>query len=223
MDHRAALPSGREPESLRVFILEDHELVRLGLQDLLESAGFVVIGMSGSAREATSRIPVLRPDLAVLDAWVPDGTGIEVCRDVRSVNPSLNCLMMTIFDDGHAARSVVLAGACGYVLKELDRGALLGAMQRAAHGQSLFSASVRATIIQSLIQPGAPDPRAALLTTRERQVLELIGADMTNRQIGERLSLSGETMRKLISSLLIKLGSKRRAERSVPLVPAPEP
>ncbi len=200
---------------IRVFILDDHELVRRGLQDLLESEGFTVVGMSGSAAEAARRIPALRPDVAILDARLPDGTGIEVCRDVHSVDETINCLILTSYDDEQALRGAVLAGASGYVLKEIGGSDLIGALRRAARGESLFDADLKARIVQGLTEPEHVDPRLASLTRQERRVLELVGEGLTNRQIGERMLLAEKTVKNYVSSLLAKLGFERRTQAAV--------
>jgi DNA-binding NarL/FixJ family response regulator len=202
-------------DGIRVFILDDHELVRRGLEDLLESEGFVVVGMSGSAAEAARRIPALRPDVAILDARLPDGTGIEVCRDVHSVDETINCLILTSYDDEQALRGAVLAGAAGYVLKEIGGSDLIGALRRAAKGESLFDAELKARIVQGLAEPERVDPRLAVLTNQERRVLELIGEGLTNRQIGERMVLAEKTVKNYVSSLLAKLGFERRTQAAV--------
>jgi len=200
---------------LRVFILDDHELVRRGLQDLLEGEGFVVVGETGSAVEATRRIPALHPDVAVLDARLPDGTGIEVCRDVRSVDPSLRCLILTSYDDDQALRGAVLAGAAGYVLKEIQGTDLVTALRRAANGESLFDADLEARVIAGLSEPVALDPRTAALSPQERRVLSLIGQGLTNRQIGQEMFLAEKTIKNYVSSLLGKLGFERRTQAAV--------
>jgi DNA-binding NarL/FixJ family response regulator len=189
--------------------------VRRGLQDLLESEGFVVVGMSGSAGEAARRIPALRPDVAILDARLPDGTGIEVCRDVHSVDATINCLILTSYDDEQALRGAVLAGASGYVLKEIGGSDLIGALRRAAKGESLFDAELKARIVQGLAEPEHVDPRIAVLTRQERRVLEFIGEGLTNRQIGERMLLAEKTVKNYVSSLLAKLGFERRTQAAV--------
>lgn len=207
--------AGRRTGPLRVFILDDHELVRRGLQELLEGEGFVVVGESGSAVEATRRIPALHPDVAVLDARLPDGTGIEVCRDVRSVDPSLHCLILTSYDDDQALRGAVLAGASGYVLKEIRGTDLVNALRRAANGDTLFDADVEERIIQGLSKPESVDPRTAVLSPQERRVLLLIGRGLTNRQIGEEMFLAEKTIKNYVSSLLAKLGFERRTQAAV--------
>ncbi|MCA4134930.1 response regulator transcription factor [Arthrobacter sp. M4] len=208
--------------SIRVFILDDHELVRRGLQELLEPEGFEVVGSTGSAEEAARRIPALRPDVSILDARLPDGTGIEVCRDVRSVDPSLNCLILTSYDDEQALRGAVLAGAAGYVLKELGGTDLLGAIRAAARGESLFDDKVKARIVHGLVEPQEVDPRISSLTPQERRVLELVGEGLTNRQIGERMALAEKTVKNYVSSLLAKLGFERRTQAAV-FITQPEP
>ena len=217
MDASSASEQGTDSsnDAIRVFILDDHELVRRGLQDLLESEGFVVVGMSGSAAEAARRIPALHPDVAILDARLPDGTGIEVCRDVHSVDETINCLILTSYDDEQALRGAVLAGASGYVLKEIGGSDLIGALRRAARGESLFDADLKARIVQGLAAPEHVDPRIASLTRQERRVLELVGEGLTNRQIGERMLLAEKTVKNYVSSLLAKLGFERRTQAAV--------
>ncbi|MDR6636880.1 response regulator transcription factor [Paenarthrobacter nitroguajacolicus] len=214
-------PTDVSAKPIRVFILDDHELVRRGLQELLETEGFEVVGMSGSAEEATRRIPALRPDVAVLDARLPDGTGIEVCRDVRSVDPALNCLILTSYDDEQALRGAVLAGAAGYILKEIGGTDLLGALRRAAKGESLFNEDVKARIVRGLTEPKKLDPRVASLTPQERRVLEFVGRGLTNRQIGEEMLLAEKTVKNYVSSLLAKLGFERRTQAAVFMANAP--
>jgi DNA-binding NarL/FixJ family response regulator len=219
MVNNAAVPDeskASRPEPLiRVFILDDHELVRRGLQELLEGEGFEVVGSSGSAEEAARRIPALRPDVSVLDARLPDGTGIEVCREVRSVDPGLNCLILTSYDDEQALRGAVLAGAAGYVLKEIGGTDLLGALRRAARGESLFDAGLKARIIEGLMEPKPLDRRVSSLTPQEVRVLQLVGEGMTNRQIGEALDLAEKTVKNYVSSMLAKLGFERRTQAAV--------
>ncbi|KHL03481.1 response regulator [Sinomonas humi] len=204
-------PSAR----LRVFILDDHELVRRGLQELLEDEGFEVIGTSGSAAEAARRIPALHPDVSVLDVRLPDGTGIEVCRDVHAVDPSLPCVMLTSYDDDQSLRGAILAGASGYVLKEIRGTELVSALRRAAAGQSLFSPEARAKVLDKLSPMHKMDPRLALLSPQERRVLELIGQGLTNREIGNELFLAEKTVKNYVSSLLAKLGFERRTQAAL--------
>jgi len=219
----AGTPDVAADAALRVFVLDDHELVRRGLQNLLEGEGFVVVGASGSAVEAARRIPALRPDVSVLDARLPDGTGIEVCRNVRSVDPTLNCVILTSYDDEQALRGAVLAGASGYVLKEIGGTDLIGALRRVARGESLFGPEVKERIIQGLAEPQPMDPRVATLTPQERRVLELVSEGLTNRQIGERMRLAEKTVKNYVSSLLAKLGFERRTQAAVHMAHEPAP
>jgi DNA-binding NarL/FixJ family response regulator len=198
-----------------VYVLDDHELVRRGLQELLEGEGFLVVGSSGSAQEASRRIPALKPDVAILDARLPDGTGIEVCRDVLSVDPSLHCVILTSYDDEQALRGAVLAGAAGYVLKEIGGVDLITALRRAAAGNSLFNPSIRTRIIDGLTSSSRPDHRIAGLSPQETRVLELIGRGLTNRQIGEQMFLAEKTVKNYVSALLAKLGFERRTQAAV--------
>ncbi|MFC9773555.1 MULTISPECIES: response regulator [unclassified Pseudarthrobacter] len=201
-------------EPLRVFILDDHELVRQGLKDLLEGEGFVVVGESGSAAEATRRIPALRPDISILDGRLPDGTGIEVCRDVRSLDPRLNCLILTSYDDEQAIRGAVLAGAAGYILKQIRSDDLLAGIRKASTGASLFEPGVRERIVSGLARTPT-DPRMEGLSAQEKKVLSLVGQGLTNRQIGEELFLAEKTVKNYVSSILAKLGFERRTQAAV--------
>lgn len=208
-------PAGSAQPPIRVFILDDHELVRRGLRELLEGEGFEVVGTAGSAQEARRRIPALRPDVSVLDARLPDGTGIEVCRDVREIDSSLKCLILTSYDDEQALRGAVLAGALGYVLKQIQGSELLRALRRTARGESLFTPGLTASIVHGLANPLRTDPRVAALTAQERRVLELVGEGLSNRQISERLHLAEKTVKNYVSSLLAKLGFERRTQAAV--------
>lgn len=200
---------------LTVFILDDHELVRRGLKELLEGEGLSVIGSTGSALEATRLIPALQPDVSVLDARLPDGTGIEVCRDVRSVDPTLRCLILTSYDDEQALRGAVLAGAAGYVLKEIDGTDLLTSLRRTAKDESLFTPEVIAKVVQGLAEPERDDPRIPALTPQEGRVLTLIGRGLTNREIGREMFLSEKAVKSYISLLLAKLGFERRTQAAI--------
>jgi two-component system, NarL family, response regulator DevR len=203
---------GRGP--IRVFILDDHELVRQGLRDLLEGEGFIVVGETGSAAEATRRIPALHPDISVLDGRLPDGTGIEVCRDVRSIDPALRCLILTSYDDEQALRGAVLAGASGYVLKQIRSNDLVNGIRRAAAGETLFEPGIEERVIEGLSEVPT-DPRLESLSAQEKKVLALIGQGLTNRQIGEDLFLAEKTVKNYVSSILAKLGFERRTQAAV--------
>ncbi|MBG6181802.1 DNA-binding NarL/FixJ family response regulator [Arthrobacter sp. CAN_A1] len=200
---------------MTVFLLDDHELVRRGLRDLLEGEGFAVIGETGSAVEAVRRIPALAPDVTILDARLPDGNGIEVCRDVRSVDPSLQCVILTSYDDDDAIRGAILAGAAGYILKEIVGSDLLEKVRRASRGEALFDERVKAKVIAGLTAVQPEDPRLSGLTVQEKKVLALIGAGMTNREIGAELFLAEKTIKNYVSSVLAKLGFQRRTQAAV--------
>lgn len=204
-----------EQPPITVYILDDHELVRRGLRELLEGEGFDVVGDSGSARQAREAIPVLHPDVAVLDARLPDGTGIEVCRDIRQIDPTLNCLILTSYDDESALRAAVLAGALGYVIKQIKGTELLEALRRASRGESLFSPQLRSDIIHGLVHPSHTDPRLTALTVQERRVLALLGEGLSNREIANRLHLAEKTVKNYVSSVLAKLGFERRTQAAV--------
>ncbi|MDQ4489917.1 response regulator transcription factor [Sinomonas sp. ASV486] len=203
-------------DRLRVFILDDHELVRRGLQELLEDEGFEVVGTSGTAAEAARRIPALKPDVSVLDVRLPDGTGIEVCRDIHAVDPTLPCVMLTSYNDEDSLRGAILAGANGYVLKEIRGTELITALRRAARGESLFDPALKSKVLAGLAPREEPeDPRLEILSPQERRVLALIGEGMTNREIGERLFLAEKTVKNYVSSLLAKLGYERRTQAAL--------
>ena len=197
----------------RVFLLDDHELVRRGLTELLgDEADLEVVGEAGTAAEAVVRVPALRPDVAVLDVRLPDGSGVEVCRELRARVPGLRCLMLTSYADDEALFAAILAGASGYVLKEIRGGDLVDAVRTVAAGGSLLDAAATARVLQRLRQGEPEDPRTAGLTEQERKVLELIGEGLTNRQIGERLFLAEKTVKNYVSSVLAKLGMERRTQ-----------
>ena len=205
-----------DSEKIRVFLLDDHEIVRRGLHDLLESEGDIeIVGESGSAREATARIPALRPDVAVLDARLPDGSGIDVCRDVRSTDPSIKALILTSYDDDEALFAAIMAGAAGYVLKQIGAGDLVDSVRRVASGQSLIDPQLMARVLER-VRSGPPQhEELAGLTEQERKILALIAEGMTNRQIGERMHLAEKTVKNYVSSILSKLGLDRRTQAAV--------
>jgi DNA-binding NarL/FixJ family response regulator len=206
-----------QPEStpLRVFLLDDHELVRRGVRELLESEGDIeVVGEAASAAEAMVRVPAVRPQVAVLDVRLPDGDGVTVCRDLRSQLPELACLMLTSFSDDDALLGAVMAGAAGYVLKDIRGGDLVGAVRTVAAGGSLLDARSTANVMARLREKQAADP-LDVLTEQERRILDLIGEGLTNRQIGERLFLAEKTVKNHVSSVLSKLGLQRRTQAAV--------
>jgi two-component system response regulator DevR len=206
----------RADHPIRVFLLDDHEVVRRGLKDLLEADGdIVVVGESGLAQEAARRIPALRPDVAVLDGRLPDGSGIDVCREVRSAHPEIAALILTSYDDDEALFSAIMAGAAGYVLKQIRGNDLVDAVRRVAAGQSLLDPAVTARVLDRLRAGPEEDKALAPLTDQERRILELIGEGMTNRQIGEAMFLAEKTVKNYVSSLLSKLGFERRTQAAV--------
>ncbi|MFI7587409.1 response regulator [Spongisporangium articulatum] len=202
---------------IKVFLLDDHEVVRQGLTAMLEAQGDItVVGESGSAQEATRRIPALRPDVAVLDNRLPDGSGIDVCRSIRSVDPRIRALILTSFSDDEALFSAILAGASGYVLKQIRGGDLVDAVRRVAAGQSLLDPAVTEQVLERIRHGGDDDPEElATLTPQERRIFELIAEGLTNRQIGEQMHLAEKTIKNYVSNLLAKLGLERRTQAAV--------
>jgi DNA-binding NarL/FixJ family response regulator len=198
---------------IRVFLLDDHEVVRQGVAALLESEDDIeVVGEAGTAESAVARIPALKPDVAVLDVRLPDGNGVEVCREVRSRLPGLACLMLTSFADDDALFDAVMAGAAGYVLKQIHGSDLVGAVRTVASGQSLLDPQTTTAMLKRLREQSARKDPLAALSEQEHHILELIGEGMTNRQIGERLYLAEKTVKNYVSNLLSKLGMQRRTQ-----------
>ncbi|TLS48095.1 response regulator transcription factor [Streptomyces montanus] len=204
---------------IRVFLLDDHEVVRRGVHDLLnDEPDITVVGEAATAEQALARVPALRPHVAVLDVRLPDGDGVTVCRELRSRVPDLACLMLTSFDDEEALLDSIMAGASGYVLKQIQGSDLVSAVRTVAAGQSLLDASATAKLMARLRggqeQEEEPDVLPGL-TDREREILALIGEGLTNRQIGQRLYLAEKTVKNHISRLLAKLGVERRVQAAV--------
>ena len=205
-----------QPERIRIYLLDDHEVVRQGLRALLESAGDIeVVGESGSAEEAAARIPALHPHVAVLDGRLPDGAGIEVCRQVRAVDPSIRALILTSYDDDEALFAAIMAGASGYVLKEIKGADLVGAVRQVAAGNSLIDPALTARVLDRVRNGPATAPELAELTDQELKLLALIAEGLTNRQIGERMFLAEKTVKNYVSSILAKLGLERRTQAAV--------
>jgi two-component system response regulator DevR len=205
-----------ELEPIRVFLLDDHEIVRRGIADLLAAeSGIIVVGEAGTADEALRRIPATSPHVAVLDARLPDGSGIEVCREIRSTAPDIRCLILTSYDDNDAIFAAVMAGAAGYLLKEVRGSYLVDAIRQVAAGKSLMDPAVTERLLHRLRNGAPQDKRLAALTEREREVLSLISDGLTNRQIGERLFLAEKTVKNYVSGLLAKLGMQRRTQAAV--------
>ena len=201
---------------IRVFLLDDHEVVRRGLIDLLQADGDIeVVGESGSAQEAARRIPALRPDVAVLDARLPDGNGIDVCRDVRAIDSSIKGLILTSYEDDEALFAAIMAGASGYVLKQIRGTDLVDAVRRVAEGQSLLDPAVTQRVLER-IRHGVEQPRElAGLTDQERRILEFIAEGLTNREIASRMFLAEKTVKNYVSHLLAKLGMQRRTQAAI--------
>ncbi|ABL80468.1 MULTISPECIES: response regulator transcription factor [unclassified Nocardioides] len=204
------------PGKIRVYLLDDHEVVRQGLRALLESSGDIeVVGESGSAVDASNRIPALRPDVAVLDARLPDGSGIEVCRTVRAVDPTISALILTSYDDDEALFAAIMAGAAGYVLKEIKGSDLVSAIRQVAAGNSLIDPTLTARVLERVRHPPTTAPELAELTEQELKLLGYIAEGLTNRQIGERMYLAEKTVKNYVSSILAKLGLERRTQAAV--------
>jgi two-component system response regulator DevR len=204
------------PRPISVFVVDDHELVRRGIVGMLEAeSDIVVVGEASTAAQARSRILATRPDVAILDVRLPDGSGIDVCRDIRSANPGLHCLILTAYDDDEAIYAAVIAGAAGYVLKDIRGTGLIESVRRVAAGESLLDASLTAKIGERLRAGEAGGSRLDPLSDREREILALIADGLTNREIGVRLSLAEKTIKNYVSALLSKLGLQRRTQAAV--------
>lgn len=198
---------------IAVFLLDDHEVVRRGVKDLLEAeADIRVVGEAGTVSSALARIPALKPDVAVLDVRLPDGDGVSVCREIRSRMPEVACLMLTSFGDDEALFDAIMAGAAGYVLKQIRGTDLVGAVRTVASGQSMLDPQAASRLMARLRdQSVKPDPLAGL-SVQERRILELIGEGLTNRQIGDRMFLAEKTVKNYVSALFAKLGLERRTQ-----------
>ena len=202
-------------ERIRVFLADDHEIVRRGIAALVDGQDDMeVVGEAETAAQARSRILAVRPDIAVLDVRLPDGSGIDVCRAVKQADPGIRCLMLTAYDDEDALRSAVIAGADGYVVKDIRASTLLDDIRSAFRGARLIDPRIAERVTAAMREP-ADDPRFASLGLRERQVLALIADGRTNRQIAESLGLAEKTVKNYVSSLLAKLGLQRRTQAAV--------
>ena len=204
------------PEPIRVFLLDDHEIVRRGIRELLEGEGdIVVVGESGSAQEAARRIPALRPDVAILDGRLPDGSGIDVCREIRSVDPSIKALILTSYDDDDALFAAIMGGASGYILKQVRGNDFVDSVRRVAAGQSMLDPAMTAAVLER-VRTGPPkDKQLEALSSQEQKILELIGEGLTNRQIAERMYLAEKTVKNYVSSMLAKLGLTSRTQAAI--------
>jgi DNA-binding NarL/FixJ family response regulator len=203
-------------EPVRVFLVDDHEVVRRGLKELIDGEDdLTVVGDAASAGMALAGIAQTSPDVAVLDVRLPDGNGVEVCRDVRARDPQIACLMLTSFGDDEALFDAIMAGASGYLLKDVRGADLLDAIRRVASGDSLLDPSVTGKVLERLRRGDEEDPRLTSLSEQERRILSLIAEGLTNRQIAERMHLAEKTVKNYVSNLLAKLGMQRRTEAAV--------
>jgi DNA-binding NarL/FixJ family response regulator len=204
---------------INVFLLDDHEVVRAGLRDLLENAdeNIAVVGEASTAAEALARIAAIHPDVAILDVRLGEGEtdGIAVCREIRSAHPEIACLMLTSFADDEALFASIMAGAAGYLLKEVRGRDIVGSVKRAARGESLLDPALTQKLIDRMRTGGPEDERLARLTERERRVLDLVAEGKTNREIGAELYLAEKTVKNYVSNILSKLGMQRRTEAAV--------
>ncbi|MFB7667718.1 response regulator [Kitasatospora sp. NPDC056138] len=215
MDGTESSESGRP---VRVFLLDDHEVVRRGVRDLLEAEpDLEVVGEAATCAQALARVPALHPQVAVLDVRLPDGDGVTVCRELRAGMPELACLMLTSFDDDDALLDAIMAGAAGYVLKQVKGADLVGAVRTVASGQSMLDPATTRRLMESLRHHDESETDAALaqLTPREREILALVGEGKTNRQIGQELYLAEKTVKNYVSRMLAKLGVERRLQAAV--------
>jgi two-component system response regulator DevR len=196
--------------TIKVFLLDDHEIVRRGLRELLEAAGDMdVVAEAGTAEEALRRIPATSPDVAVLDVRLPDGDGVQVCRDIRSRMPQVQCLMLTSYADDEALFDAIMAGASGYVLKQIRGTELVDAIRKVAAGQSLLDPNVTARVLERLRSGSGEDEK------QERRILDLLAEGLTNREIADRMYLAEKTVKNYVSNLLSKMGMQRRTEAAV--------
>jgi DNA-binding NarL/FixJ family response regulator len=203
----------RDRRGIGVFLLDDHEIVRRGVRELLEAESDIeVVGEAGTAESALARIPALRPDVAILDVRLPDGDGVSVCREIRSRMPEVACLMLTSFGDDEALFDAIMAGAAGYVLKQIRGTDLVGAVRTVAAGESMLDPQAASRVLKRMRDEAKKSDPLSELTGQERQILELIGQGLTNRQIGERMFLAEKTVKNYISVLFTKLGMERRTQ-----------
>jgi len=201
---------------VRVFLLDDHDIVRRGLAHLFAAAGDIeIVGEAGTAELALSRIPPTKPDVALLDVRLPDGDGVEVCREIRSRCPDTRCIMLTSFADDEALFDAIMAGASGYLLKKVKSDQIVEAVHLVAKGESLLDPAVTGRVLERLRRGPEEDERLAKLTPQERSILDLIADGLTNRQISDRIHLAEKTVRNYVSNLLTKLGMERRTQAAV--------
>jgi DNA-binding NarL/FixJ family response regulator len=203
-------------DPIRVFLCDDHEVVRRGVKDMLEADGDItVVGEAASVAEALARVPALEPQVAVLDVRLPDGSGVTACRELRSKLPDLACLMLTSFADDEAMLDAIMAGAQGFVLKQIKGSDLVGAVRTVAAGGSLLDPTATRRVMERLRSHGETQDKLSGLSEQERRVLDLIGEGLTNRQIGERMFLAEKTVKNYVSNVLAKLGLERRTQAAI--------
>ncbi len=203
-------------DEIRVFLVDDHEIVRRGLRELLEAESDIdVVGDAESAELALARIPPTKPNVVVLDLRLGDSDGVTVCRDVRSRHPEIACLILTSYSDDEALFDSIMAGASGYLLKQIKGPDLVDSIRRVAAGQSLLDPAITAAVLERLRNPEEEDERLGRLTEQERRILDLIAEGLTNRQIADRVHLAEKTVKNYVSSLLAKLGMERRTQAAV--------
>ena len=209
-------PCQTEAVAVRIFLLDDHEVVRTGIRALLEAHDDLeVVGEAGTAADALVRIPLAKPDVAILDVRLPDGNGVEVCRDLRADHPEIACLMLTSYADDEALLASVMAGAAGYVLKQVGGRDLVADVRKVAAGGTLLDPKLTERVLERIRRGPQEDVRLAALTPQERRILDCIAEGKTNRQIGEELFLAEKTVKNYVSNLLAKLGMQRRTEAAV--------
>ena len=203
-------------DPLRIFLVDDHEVVRRGVREMLDvEDDLEVVGEAGSVEEALHRVGAVRPDVAVLDVRLPDGSGVELCRELRSTYPDLRCLMLTSFDDDEALFEAIVAGASGYILKQVKGSDIVAAVRAVGAGRSLLDPALTMRVMDRLRQSTAEDPRLAGLSAQERRVLDLLADGLTNRQIAAEMFLAEKTVKNYVSNLLAKMGMARRTEAAV--------
>ena len=201
---------------IRVYLLDDHEVVRRGLRELLDAEDDItIVGESGSAQEAVVEALVLRPDVAILDARLPDGNGVDVCRDIRSADPSIHALILTSYEDDEALFAAIMAGADGYVLKQIRGHDLMDAVRWIAAGRSLLDPVVTQKVMEHIRNPRQTPDELKALTEQERKILAMVADGLTNRQIAGHMALAEKTVKNYVSSLLSKLGLERRTQAAV--------
>ena len=215
MGNGVSTTDGQGPR-IRVFLLDDHEIVRRGVADVLETdPGITVVGEAKDAAGALARVPALRPDVAVLDVRLPDGDGVSVCRELRAKLPDLKVIMLTSYSDDEALFEAIMAGASGYLLKQILGQDLVSAVHTVAGGGSLLDPTATAAVLDRMRRATEPAGPLARLSEQERTVLQLIGEGLTNRQIGERMFLAEKTVKNYVSHLLAKLGLERRTQAAI--------